>query len=545
MTRFGFQTSIPLSRRSVAPARCARRRPPRSCAAPNSHLEANGAAKKNGGNTFNIDELKYSPETLEWHPVDEGHEHLSAHTERVPNSFIDTFRMSSPYIHAYHGLTFVIHVPGELVREELFASVLMDIALIRAIGIKPVLVLGPSAQIEERLKEEGIESTSVDGVRVTDARTLKIIKEAAGSMRFEVEGILARGVVNMPLSTRVSVVSGSFYSARPVGVLNGTDYGYTGRVRRIDAEGINRRLDAGDIIVIPNVGFSPSGQLFNCQSEEVAGECAAQLSAEKLIFLAANDNIYDNRTGHAIPNLTLDSAVGFLKRHRSKLPFGFRRAVEQSVFALQHGVRRTHIVNRHLNGVLLMEVFHRDGVGLMISRDIYEGIRPAAVSDVLGMMEIIEPLMSAGILKRRSQTTIEQEINDYTVIERDGAIIGCLSLRFVDGDPTWAELGCFVVHKSYRKLGKGDAMMSFVERKAFAMGVRNLFILSTQSWHFFMDKGFNEIEVGMLPAARRAEYDHGRRPKIFRKILEKGQPRFDDALRVQVASEEVGSVNSG
>ena len=305
--------------------------------------------------------------------------------------------MSSPYIHAYHGLTFVIHIPGILLQENLFDKVLMDIALMRAIGIKPVLVLGPSAQIERRLSELGIKSTVKNGLRITDAHTLQIIKEAAGSMRFEVEGVLARGVINIPSSTRVSLVSGSFYSAKPVGIINGTDYGYTGKVRRIDSEGINRRLDEGDIIVIPNVGFSPSGQLFNCQSEEVAGECAAQLKAAKLIFLSGSDVIYDSRTGHPIPNMTIDVAQQFLSSYGSELPFDFRLPLEQSLFALQRGVLRTHILNRFINGVLLMEVFHRDGVGLMISRDIYEGIRPAEVKDVMGMMEIINPLMEEGM----------------------------------------------------------------------------------------------------------------------------------------------------
>lgn len=455
---------------------------------------------------------------------------------RVDSAFVNTFRMSSPYIHAYHGLTFVIHVPGALVSEELFSSVMMDVALMRAIGIKPVLVLGPKAQIESRLEATGIPSKFVHGVRVTDARTLDAVKEAAGSMRFEVECVLARGVINMPSSSRVSVVSGSFYSAQPVGIIDGQDFGFTGRVRRIDVEGIHRRLDSGDILVIPNVGFSPSGQLFNCQSEMVASACAAQLNAEKLIFLSGEDVIRDKRTNRVIPNMTFDSAKRFLAMHGEQMPPQFRTAIEESVTALRAGVRRAHLLNRFINGVLLMEVFHRDGVGLMISRDVYEGIRPAKLRDVMGMLEIIQPLMKRGILKARDQSSIEHEIDNYVVIERDGMIIACLSLCVMREDPAWAELGCFAVHDQYRKLGKGDAMMSFVELMANKKGVRNLIILSTQSFHFFMDKGFTELSMEELPQCRRATYDFERRPKIFRKILNHGEPVRARALCGRPAS---------
>lgn len=449
----------------------------------------------------------------------------AAGTGEPDAAFVNTFRTSSPYIHAYHGLTFVIHIPGALLDEDLFEPLMQDIALMRAIGIKPVLVLGPRAQIDRRLAAECIPSQMVDGMRVTDAKTLQIIKEAAGGMRFEVEGVLARGVVNMPSASRVSVVSGSFFSAQPVGILGGTDFGYTGRVRRIDTEAIERRLSQGDIIVLPNVGFSPSGQLFNCASEAVAGACARQLRAEKLIFLAAGDAIVDARNGRPVPNLTFATAAKFVEDNAGKLPAGFRMAVEQCVGALRDGVRRTHILNRRINGVLLMEVFHRDGIGLMISSDEYEGIRPAAVRDVRGMLEIITPLVRKGVLRRRERAAIERSIADYFVVERDGMIIACLSLCVAPGDSEWAELGCFAVHAAYRKLGKGDAMMGFVERVAYARGVRNLFILSTQSFHFFMERGFDEIGVDDLPPGKQAHYDMERKPKIFRLLLKDAQRR--------------------
>lgn len=441
------------------------------------------------------------------------------YTPRVEPAFVDTFRMSSPYINAHQGLVFVIHIPGALLDETLFTSVMEDIALMRIVGIKLVLVLGPQAQVNRRLAVENMSSKFVDGIRVTDAHTLQIVKEVAGSMRFEVEATLARGVTNMPSVGRISIVSGSFYSAQPVGIIDGEDFGYTGKVRRIDVESINRRLDQGDIIVIPNVGSSPSGQHFNCTSEEVAAECAGQLKAEKLIFMGNGETLFDVRSDHTIPNLTLKSAARFLRLRGKELPPSFRKALRCSVRALENGVRRAHILNRYLNGVLLMEVFHRDGVGLMVSRDLYEGFRKAKLSDLNGLEEIIEPLVKQGILKKRSRPMLERAIDQFVVIERDGMIIACMSLEVMEDDKTWAELGCLAVHHDYRKLGKGDAMLGFTERMAYDMGVRNLIILSTQSFDWFKERGFSEVSVDDLPKRRQENYDRNRKSKIFHKLL--------------------------
>lgn len=439
---------------------------------------------------------------------------------RVEQEFVNTFRMSSPYINAHQGLVFVIHIPGILMEERLFSSIMEDIALMRVVGIKLVLVIGPQAQVDRRLRQEGIESQHVNGIRVTDAKALQIIKELAGSMRFEVESTLSRGVVNMPSDSRIDIVSGSFYSAQPVGIIDGQDFGFTGKVRRIDVDSIQRRLDQGDIIIIPNIGTSPSGQMFNCKSEEVASQCAAQLSAEKLIFMGSGESLYDKRTDHTIPNLTMKSAARFLRLRQKQLPPHFQLALGCSVKALEKGVRRAHILNRYLDGVLLMEVFHRDGVGLMISRDLYEGFRRARLSDVSGLKAIIKPLEDAGILKSRSRTNIEREIDTYVVIERDGMIIACVSLSLMDDEPKWAELGCLAVHGDYRKLGKGDAMLGFTERMAYDLGVRNLFILSTQSFDWFHERGFSQLPVDALPASRKMKYDRTRNSKIFHKVLE-------------------------
>lgn len=449
-------------------------------------------------------------------------------SQRVDKAFVETFRQSSPYINAHSGMVFVIHLPGELVQEKNFGSLMEDIALMRIVGIKLVLVLGPRIQIERRLAGEGVESKWINNTRVTDEAVLRVVMEASGSMMYEVESLLSRGVVNMPSSSRISVVTSNFYTAKPVGVIDGDDFGYTGAVRKFDVDAMTSRLDDGDILVLRNVGASPSGQLFNCQSEEVAGACAAALCAEKLIFMGSGESLYDKRIDKPIPNLTLTSANDFLLRRSSDLPEHFRRYLQVSVKALNKGVTRAHLLNRAVDGVLLMEVFHRDGVGLMISRDLYEGIRFAALSDVLGIEAIIKPLENQGVLVKRGRARIEQAIESFVVVERDGMVIACLSLEVMGDNSEWAELGCLAVHPDYRKLGKADAMLGFTERYAYTMGIRNLFILSTVTFQWFVERGFKDIPVDSLPQSRQAKYDHKRASKIYHKVLE-GSRAVDEA----------------
>ena len=547
---FAFYTTFtgtPLSREAKQQWHCAKWRIHPSMVG--GAAEGNGANGTNGANNANgftkqqsamssneeavSFPMGYSPDVLDWCAAESDKYKCVATREmsqiaQLGDAFVDVFRMSSPYIKAHRGRVFVLHLPGDLMEEDLFESTMEDIALLNVVGIKVVIVLGPRAQIEKRLKLEDIETEFIGDVRVTDETTLAAIKGAVGTMQFEVEGRLSRGVVNMPSQGRLSVVSGPFYSAQPLGVIGGDDYGFSGKVRRIDVDGITRRLDQNDIVILSNLGYSPSGQIFNCQSECVAAECAAQLKAEKLIYMSKGETIYDKRNQKQVPNLPLRYAQSFLKKYCNDLPSHFRLYVKESVNALQRGVQRAHILNRRVNGVLLMEVFHRDGVGLMLSRDLYEGIRPASARDVPGLLRLMRPLEEKGILKPRSKKSVEKTIQCFNLLERDGMIIGCAALLPCPDRPLMAEMSCLIVHELYRKSGKGDALLGYLERKAYFMGIRHLYVLSTQSFHWFLERGFNEVSVDDLPLSKRKEYNYERKSKIFMKQLE-GNRAVDEA----------------
>eukprot|EP00871_Galdieria_phlegrea_P005912 jgi/Galph1/808/GphlegSOOS_G5465.1 len=456
--------------------------------------------------------------TLIWRQRDEGP--LRDTFRFQVKEFVSTFRTCSPYISAHQNAIFVIHIPGQLLEETLFETTIQDIALLKVLGIKIVLVAGCRPQIDKRLEKERSLKRFFRGVRVTDAETMSVVKDAAGFVRYEIESKLSKGLFNTPTLNKFHVVSGNFFAAIPKGVIEGVDYGYTGEVRKIDADKVRSHLERGDIVILTNIGFSPSGELFNCNAEEVAASCAAQLNAEKLIFLTEGEVLVDSRTGSIVHNLPFQYAQEFYKTNLNQFPNKLRLEFESSLKACRGGVRRVHFLNRFVDGVLLMELYTRDGAGMMISRDIYEGIRKASVEDIGGILHIIEPLEKAGILIRRRRDQIEKEIDSFVVIERDGMVIACAALHIFPSDSTMAELACLAVHPEYRKSGKGDALLGYIERKAFAKGVRKLFILSTRTFQWFLERGFRPAGVEELPPDKQKTYNYERNSKIFMKVLE-------------------------
>ncbi len=434
-------------------------------------------------------------------------------TER--KSFVDWFRNASPYIHAHRGCTFVISVGGEAVHDPHFSYLIHDIALLSSLGIRLVLVHGIRPQIEHGLRMRGRQSRYVKGIRITDEVALECVKAACGEVRTEIESLLSMGLSNSPSTqVRIQTNSGNFITARPLGVREGVDYSYTGKVRRVDAEAITRRLDEGCIVLISPVGYSLTGETFNLLTEEVAMEVAIALGATKWLCLIENEGVFDT-AGQLVRQLTVLEAQHELDTQQ---PLGCHRQVLHAVKACDNGVERVHLVSRHIEGALLLELFTRDGIGTLISIDPYEHIRSATIDDVGGLLELIEPLEDAGILVRRSREKLEMEINYFTVQERDGMIIACAALYpFLEA--SMAELACLAVHSHYRGANRGDALLSFLERSALEKGITQIFVLTTRTAHWFAERGFVAADLDSLPVSRQALYNYQRNALVFVKRL--------------------------
>ncbi|WP_165857429.1 amino-acid N-acetyltransferase [Marinobacter sp. JSM 1782161] len=432
------------------------------------------------------------------------------------NDWLHGFRHSSPYINAHRGRTVVLTLGGEALAHENLINIIHDITLLSSLGVKLVVAFGARPQIQQRFDESGFESQFHDGLRVTPEHQLPQVMEAVGALRAHLESRLSMGLVNSPMhGARIRVSSGNLVTAKPVGVLNGLDFGHTGRVRRVDVEGIESLLALDHIVLLPPLGYSPTGDIFNLSYEDVASQVASALKAEKLIVFTGQDGVVDS-SGQLIRELTVRQARerladGDLQGDAASL---LRAACEACV----RGVRRSQIISYTRDGALLEELFTRDGAGTLVSNDNYEQIRSARVEDIGGILELIQPLEEKGILVRRSRELLETETDRFTVVERDGTIVGCAALYEYPAEKA-GELSCFAVDPSYRRSGRGDEILAVVERQARAHGLENLFVLTTQTEHWFRERGFEPSSVQALPGPKLANYNSQRNSKVFVKRL--------------------------
>jgi len=431
--------------------------------------------------------------------------------------FVTWFRQATPYIHAHRGRTFVLAFGGEAVAGGGLPSLVHDIALLHGLGIRLVLVHGARPQIEERLAERGAELRYVGDLRITDDAALACVKEAAGVVRVEIEALLSLGLANSPMAgVRIPVASGNFVTAKPLGVIDGIDYRHTGAVRRIDRRALQQRLADGAVALMPPIGYSPTGEVFNLSAADVAGSAAAALGADKLIFLTEAGTLSDDR-GRPVSSILAREVDGLLAG-TEPIPREIAACLRAAASACRSGVKRVHLVPRQVNGALLRELFTRDGIGTLISGEPFEDLRPARIDDVGGILELLRPLEDTGVLVRRSRERLETEIDHFFVMERDGATIACAALYPYPAD-AMGELACVAVHPDYRREQRGDKLLRHVETAARAGGIRRLFVLTTQTAHWFRERGFEPATLADLPMAKQALYNYRRNSQVYVKLL--------------------------
>jgi len=433
-----------------------------------------------------------------------------------PEEFVRWFRQAAPYLHAFRGRTFVIAFGGELIAERArFAHFIQDVNLLAALGIRLVLVHGARPQIEAELKAKRIRSRYAKGLRVTDAQALVAVKHAAGVLRVEIEALLSQGLPNSPMAgASIRVASGNYIAARPIGVVDGVDYQYTGVVRKVDAQAIARRLEAGEVVLVPHTGYSPTGEVFNLSWEDVAENVAVALRADKLLLFV--DRLPADRKGVVLGELTARQAEALLKGAE----FGTHTtsAIRHALRALAAGVGRAHLISRRTWGATPLELFTHSGVGTMITADPVQRLRDARLEDVGGIVALIEPLEADGTLVKRGHARLEREIGNFLVIEHDGVIVGCAALYPFAADKA-AELACLAVAPDARDAGHGERLLHACEERARSLKIRKLFALTTRAEHWFLAQGFKPADPSALPGERQAFYNWRRGSKVFLKRI--------------------------
>lgn len=441
-------------------------------------------------------------------------------------TFVPWFRSVAPYIHKFRNQTFVVGVAGEAIAAGKLHHLAQDLAMIQSMGVKVVLVHGFRPQVNEQLKAKGHAARYSHGIRITDSVALDCAQEAAGQLRYEIEAAFSQGLPNTPMAgSTVRVISGNFITARPVGIVDGVDFQHSGLVRKVDVKGITQTLDQGSLVLLSPFGFSPTGEAFNLNMEEVATSVAIALQADKLIFVTEVPGIAldptqpageDNPIDTELPLATAEAMLANLPAAQNPTDVGFY--LQHCVKACKAGVERSHIIPFAVDGALLLEVYVHDGIGTMVVDEKLEELREATPDDVGGILQLIEPFEKDGTLVKRNRTEIERDIANYTIIEHDGVIFACAAL-YPYPEAKTAEMAAVTVSPQSQGQGDGEKILKRIEQRARLMGLQSIFVLTTRTMHWFIKRGFVQVDPDWLPEARKRKYNWDRKSVVMVKKL--------------------------
>ncbi|WP_444907065.1 amino-acid N-acetyltransferase [Microbulbifer sp. SSSA008] len=434
------------------------------------------------------------------------------------NASLNWFRHAAPYINDLRGRTLVVGIPGDALEHANFRNLVHDMALLASLGVRLVVVHGAREQINRALDERGIENRFHESQRITNRETLEIVKSVVGKLRFDIEAAFSQGLPDSPMArSALKVVSGNFVTARPSGVLDGVDLGWTGTVRRMDTGTLEQNLDQGSLVLLSPLGTSLTGELFNINYLDLAAEASRVLRAEKLVLFREPEQLQVD--GNPVHELSILQAEQVSPKVQSA-------TLRCAIRACNAGIARTHLLSFCKNGALIQELFRREGAGTMIYRDSYEVVRRARITDVGGILGLIRPLEKDGVLVRRSREKLEAEIEHFTLVEVDGTPVACAALYPIKDDKgttTAAEVACLASHPEFRGGGRGAKLMRHLERQAQTVQVDELYVLTTQTEHWFIEQGFEQVGISELPTARKSLYNIQRNSRILRKRLGKSQ----------------------
>lgn len=430
-----------------------------------------------------------------------------------PHPFVQAFREAAPYIQYLRGKTIVAGIESSLLEGDNLRYLAADFNLLAALGVRLVLVCGCDAQIRELAAQQG-QTLTEQSLAQADARILQWAQQACGSLQLDFQAALTTGLLNTPDKPPLpQMAAGNFLTAKPIGIINGTDHQYGGRIRKTDTAALANRLDQGAIVWINPVAPSLAGQNYLLTMPETAAEIAAALHAEKLVYLTENGGLTD-RSGQLITNLNSSQLSqtdfsGSLKSSEQAL-------IAPILHALENGVRRVQILSGSRNGDLIRELFSRDGAGTSIARAPFIAIRTAREADIAAIIALIRPLEEQGILLHRSRGYLETHIGEFFVLEHDCQLYGCIQLKTFDQAPEAAELACLAVSPHSRDGGYGQLLFQHLAEQAAKQGKTRLFALSTRTADWFTERGFQAAAADELPEPRRSEYrSNGRQSKIF------------------------------
>ena len=440
------------------------------------------------------------------------------------SSFVQNFRLSANYINQFNQKIFVIALSGHVFNDNQFEKIAQDINLLHSLNIKIILVYGARPQVEEILVKNKIPITLVNNVRVTTQASLRYAIEVNGSMRVQIESTLSTFKNDsISVSEGIKLSSGNFITAMPVGIIDGVDMQATGRVRKVDIDAIKNKLNNHEIVTISPIGYSPIGQVFNLPYEQTAAHVASNINADKLIYYVDGNGILNER-GELIPELTYEKTKKLISQVEEKdspenaqnLSYEDFNILKSSLFAITNRVKKIHLINRYIDGSLIEELFTEKGSGTIFTEFALDSFRQAKESDINDIYKILSPLEKKKILIERDLSQIKECIDHFYILEHDKKFIGCVSLNPYQES---LELGSFSIDPTFQRLGFGKKLLKFCENEALRLKYKEIFILTTQSEHWFAENGFQVKSKDLIPIQRKKTYQSERNSKYLTKKL--------------------------
>lgn len=413
------------------------------------------------------------------------------------------------YVPRFREKIFVVAIDGEVAGSPNFSNMLLDLAVLRSLNVRVVLVHGAAHQIEQLAAARGVTLSNSDGTGITDESTLKVALDAATTLMNDI----MQGLTSVDLRAAYANV----IIAHPAGILGGVDHQHTGKVERVDTRLLQLLLNEGVTPVIPPIGFDGEGRTFRVNSDAIAVEVAEAVQAMKILFLGAKDAV--SESGALLRQLSISEAEEITRKRRA-LDRGTLSKLEQAARACRGGIPRVHLLNGNIDEALLSEVFSTEGVGTMIYGNDYQQIRRVLKKDVRAVLDLIKRSVEHAEIVKRTRADVLAQLDDWWVLEIDRQLVACVAVHFFP-EAQKAEMACLYVARAHEGQGHGRKLMAFAEQLAVQRGARHIFALSTQAFNYFQQKGgYIEVSPEELPVERKKKYDvSGRNSKVLQKLV--------------------------
>ncbi len=399
------------------------------------------------------------------------------------------------YVPQFRGRIFVVALDGAVIDSSDFSNILLDLAVLRSLNVRVVLVHGAAAQIEALGRKRGIALSNVDGTGVTDESTLEVSMDAISR--------LSNAIMQSLTTVKIKAATANAIHAHPAGIIKGVDTGFTGTVERIDAGVLQSFLDQDILPVVPPLGFDADGQTLRVNSDAVAREVALALRASKILFVSLEDPRDQTEGGER--QWSAEDALAFVESGVGR-PAGMLSKLRHAARATRDGVPRVHLIGSRNPDALLAELFSNEGVGVMVYSDAYQKIRAAAPADIDELYLLILRAVEDEQLLERSRAEIQAAIQDYIVVEIDGNIVGCVAVH-PHLETGRAELACLHVKRGHTGQGYGRTLVAAAMDRARQTGCGQIYALSTQAAGYLEREGFIRTgDLALLPEERREEW---------------------------------------